>query len=65
MFSRLVTDSRLVSQPNSCSLTAKSFFVHPPLPPDFSHLWAGDVQLCMLFIDAGTLETRHEQLWRL
>jgi hypothetical protein len=26
-----------------------------PLPADFPHLWADDVQLCRLFFDAGTL----------
>ncbi len=37
----------------------------PPLPPDFPHLWADDVQLCRLFFDAGTLATGHGQPWRL
>jgi len=37
----------------------------PPLPPDFPHLWADDVQLCRLFFDAGTLTTGHGQSWRL
>ena len=37
----------------------------PPLPADFSHLRADDVQLCRLFFDAGTLATGHGQSWRL
>ena len=37
----------------------------PPLPPDFPHLWADDVQLCRLFFDAGTLAAGHGQSWRL
>lgn len=37
----------------------------PPLPADFPHLWADDVQLCRLFFDAGTLATGHGQSWRL
>jgi len=36
-----------------------------PLPADFPHLWADDVQLCRLFFDAGTLATGQGQSWRL
>ena len=37
----------------------------PPLPSDFPHLWADDVQLCRLFFDVCTLTTGHGQSWRL
>ena len=37
----------------------------PPLPSDFSHLWADDVQLCRLFFDVCTLTTGCGQSWRL
>ena len=37
----------------------------PPLPADFPHLWADDVQLCRLFFDAGTLATERGLSWRL
>ena len=36
-----------------------------PLPTDFPHLWADDVQLCRLFFDARTLTTGHGQSRRL
>jgi hypothetical protein len=37
----------------------------PPLPSDFPHLWADDVQLCRLFFDVRTLTTGCGQSWRL
>jgi hypothetical protein len=46
-------------------LDGKVILRPPPLPTDFPHLWADDVQLCRLFFDAGTLATGHGQSWRL
>ncbi len=46
-------------------LDGKVILGPPPLPADFPHLWADDVQLCRLFFNAGTLATGRGQSWRL
>jgi hypothetical protein len=46
-------------------LDGKVILRPPPLPADFPHLWADDVQLCRLLFDACTLTTGRGQSWRL